>query len=295
MRQTALVVEASRPLDNRLRLGADLGRKVRILVQGPSPIYTAAEFKFSEDQWLVRGAEVPIEIDPERPEDFEIVWEGVPSISERAAANDPALADPVSAHRQILAALVAAGVAGIGKVAPGRTASRTEEAGGEVAAKMGGGILRKFGMGGLAEKAQQGMQLALHTDPGATALQSEAELLESGDMNALFGRYESVREETYASAAPPGKTRAVVLIATQRVTVKGQTSSDGTPMGNYDEAHGKHETVLSVRPHGQDPYTVYLPKWDHKKGKATVVYGMPALVSDGDPNEVEVQWAEMRK
>jgi hypothetical protein len=53
--------------------------------------------------------------------------------------------------------------------------------------------------------------------------------------------------------------------------------------------------VLSVHGPGQDPYAVYVGKFDHKKGIAAIHVGaaLPALVSATDPNAVEVQWDEM--
>src|SRR4051794_9276730 len=110
---TALVIEADDPLDNRIKLGKSGRGTVRILVDvKPSPIYVARDFKLDKDHWPVVGMELPVTIDPADPEKFEIRWDEIPSMEERAAANDPTLADPVRARKKAQEALIASGAAG---------------------------------------------------------------------------------------------------------------------------------------------------------------------------------------
>jgi hypothetical protein len=112
-RTTALVVEADVPPKGAFKV-SKVGRcTTRILVDtGSGPVSAARSEHLKQEQWLVRGMDVPVVFDPVEPDDFEIAWDEVPSIEERAAANDPALADPIGAHRRVIEALEAAGMAG---------------------------------------------------------------------------------------------------------------------------------------------------------------------------------------
>jgi hypothetical protein len=56
--------------------------------------------------------ELPVTIDPADPGKFEIRWEEVPGMADRAAANDPTLADPAGAKRKAQQALLESGAAG---------------------------------------------------------------------------------------------------------------------------------------------------------------------------------------
>lgn len=110
---TALVVEADDPLDNRIKVGKQSLGLVRILIDSESPpIYAARSFKLDRNHWPVRGMQLPVMIDPARPDDFEVAWDQVPSMEQRAAANDPALADPFAAKSKAMEALLASGVGG---------------------------------------------------------------------------------------------------------------------------------------------------------------------------------------
>lgn len=112
MRATALVVEASTPLDNAPPVGKIGHGMVRILIDDPSgPIYVGREFKLDEDHWLVPGMEVPVSVDPGDPQEFEVDWDAVPGIEERVAGNDPALADPRGARKRVIEALRSANIA----------------------------------------------------------------------------------------------------------------------------------------------------------------------------------------
>jgi hypothetical protein len=110
---TALVIEADDPLDNRIKLGKSGKGTVRILIDAkPNPIYVASDFKLDKDHWPVVGMELPVTIDPADPGKFEIRWDEVPTMEQRAAANDPTLADPAGTRKKAQQALLASGAAG---------------------------------------------------------------------------------------------------------------------------------------------------------------------------------------
>ena len=139
---TALVIETEDPLDNRIKLGKSGKGEVRILIEAkPNPIYVARDFKLDKDHWPVVGMELPVTIDPADPEKFEIRWDEVPSMEQRAAANDPTLADPAGATRKAQQALLASGAAGpAGPYAPsGEVRESVVKAQGE-AAEQGDGM-----------------------------------------------------------------------------------------------------------------------------------------------------------
>jgi hypothetical protein len=114
MRATALVVDADAPVAGASRWGSTSHGKVTILVDGVSggTICASRTVRLSEDRWLVRGMEIPISFDPERPDRFEVEWDAIPSLEDRAAANDSTLADPQGTRRRVAAALESAGVSG---------------------------------------------------------------------------------------------------------------------------------------------------------------------------------------
>ena len=136
---TALVIETDDPLDNRIKLGRSGKGRVRILVD-EKPIYVARDFKLDKDHWPVVGMELPVTIDPVDPGKFEIRWDEVPSMEERAAANDPTLADPVGARKKAQQALIESGAAGpAGPFAPSGDVRETVVAAQAEAARQGDG------------------------------------------------------------------------------------------------------------------------------------------------------------
>ena len=109
----ALVIEAEDPLDNRITFGGSSRGTVRILIDAePDPIYVARDLKLDRDHWLVPGMQLPVMIDPAHPDRFEIRWDQIPSMAQRAAANDPTLADPVATKKRTQQALLASGAVG---------------------------------------------------------------------------------------------------------------------------------------------------------------------------------------
>ena len=109
VRTTGLVVGTTDPLDNKLRLGNRNRGWVRVIADvGGDRVNAVNRFDLTENRWLVVGMEIPVRIDPEKPGGFEIDWDAIPSMEERAAANDPTLADPISAHKRAREAVLAA-------------------------------------------------------------------------------------------------------------------------------------------------------------------------------------------
>jgi hypothetical protein len=273
----ALVCGADDPLDNRrVRFPHCV---MRILVEGDPPIYTAARFKFDHGHWPVRGMELPVTIDPNSPEDFEVEWDEVPSIAERVAANDPSLADPIGAHRRVVKALISAGVAGKGVPAPERASVRD---------------LARQALKGAFKRGHG--QVEVDQDEFLFSLHSDAQLIDEGDASAVVGHFDESMEKLAAMEAPSGKQRAGVLFSAHAATLESQGASGPSGAGatSYFERHGKHEVVLSVHVPGQDPYAVHVEKFDHKKGKAADFMSvLPALVSITDPNDVEVTWDDL--
>ncbi len=113
MRATALVVDADAPVAGASRWGSTGRGKVTILIDGGSgaSICASRAMRLSEDRWLVRGMEIPISFDPERPDRFEVEWDAIPSLEDRVAANDSTLADPQGTLRRVAVALESAEVA----------------------------------------------------------------------------------------------------------------------------------------------------------------------------------------
>jgi hypothetical protein len=109
VRTTGLVVGATDPIDNWLRLGNWNSGWVRVIADvGGDQVNAVGKFDLTEKRWLVLGMEIPVMLDPQHPRDFEIDWRAIPSIEERAAANDPTLADPIGAQKRAREALLAA-------------------------------------------------------------------------------------------------------------------------------------------------------------------------------------------
>jgi hypothetical protein len=106
---TGLVVGTTDPVDNKLRLGNRNRGWVRVIADaGGNQVNAVGRFDLTENRWLVVGMEIPVGVDPEKPNGFDIDWDAIPSMEERVAANDPTLADPIGAHKRAREALLAA-------------------------------------------------------------------------------------------------------------------------------------------------------------------------------------------
>ena len=112
-RLSALVVTADSPLTNAVPGEKRSRGEVRILADaGGETIYAANRFRLNEKHWAVTGMELQVRLDASEPDGFEIDWDSVPSIEDRAAANDPTLVDPIGTRRKVTKAMQDAGVAG---------------------------------------------------------------------------------------------------------------------------------------------------------------------------------------
>jgi hypothetical protein len=105
-------------------------------------------------------------------------------------------------------------------------------------------------------------------------------------------RAERLKEALAAAAAapaPPGKLRAVAMVA----TIRGRQWMDaGEHATTYSIASA---AVLSINVPGAAPYAVFEPKFKCPKGmEAAVSQELPALVSASDPGEIDVLWDEVQ-
>jgi hypothetical protein len=103
---TALVVEATPPSEHGAKIGPGSHAPLRVVADlGSGPRVFATKVRMTAEHWLAPGIEIPISFDAGNPEGFSVVWEQLPSMEERAAANDPALADPIPARHKAAQAL----------------------------------------------------------------------------------------------------------------------------------------------------------------------------------------------
>ncbi len=223
---TALVVEAAAPPEGGPSVGPGSNGPVRIIADlGAGRRVHDGRIRMTEAHWLVPGMDIEVTFDPRHPNRFEIDWDGVPSMEERAAANDPALADPIAARRKVAHAL--------GLTPADTGTSRTE-------------------------------------------------------------RFERALEQAGAQTASPGKLRAVALIATIRG--RRRIVGDADNVSTHDQVtYARHSAaVLAVNVPGQNPYAVYLPRFKCGVDLLEPLWmPLPALVSAGEPTDVEIVWDEV--
>ena len=106
LRRPALVTHVEAPPQGAPHHGALSRGTIRVIVDlGSGPVEVAGTFRFADDHWLVRGMDVTVLVDPARPTEFDVDWTSVASMSDRVAANDPALADPFAAGRRVAQAV----------------------------------------------------------------------------------------------------------------------------------------------------------------------------------------------
>jgi hypothetical protein len=221
-RATGLVIEAEAPPQGAPPIGTGSHGIVRVLVDGRS---LSSTYRFKEEHWLVRGMDVPVLLDPARPGKVEIEWDAVPSMEDRVAANDPALADPFGAGRRVAHAL---------------------------------GLTR--------------------ADTGS----------------AKTDHFNAAMERAAQTAAPAGRLRAVVIVASHR----GRYESGGDPNTASDTSGVNFErnsaAVLAVNVPGVEPYAVFVRKFKYPRFHRDLTGGgLPALVAAADPEDIEVLWSEL--
>lgn len=107
-------------------------------------------------------------------------------------------------------------------------------------------------------------------------------------------RVERALSEAESRPAPPGKQRAVVLIA----TIRGRRRVVGDPenAATHDQVTYKRASaaVLAVNIPGRAPYPLYVPRFKCEVDLLEPLWtGLPALVSGVDPSDVEILWAEV--
>ena len=101
MGTTGLVVEARPPIDNVIKAGHLTHATVRVIIgegQGAT-LALGSPHRRDREHWLVPGMQAPVSVNPGNPQDFEVLWDQVPSMPDRVAAGDPALADPRAQSR----------------------------------------------------------------------------------------------------------------------------------------------------------------------------------------------------
>jgi hypothetical protein len=117
VRTTALIIETEDPIDDTVIPhgdNVDDTATTRILADlGGTPTLVVQELLLVPDHWLVVGMHVPVTIDQQPPHAYEIDWDAIPTMQQRATASDPTLTDPVGTRRAVSEALVAAGFPGI--------------------------------------------------------------------------------------------------------------------------------------------------------------------------------------
>lgn len=217
----ALVVAA----DQRPEGGGPPTGVVRVLVDpGSRQRVLEAKLQLDKERWLVPGMHVEVLVSPDRTR-FDVDWDTVPTIEERVAANDPTLADPAGALREVAHAL-------------GYT------------------------------QADTGTSRAEH--------------------------FEVALQEAARQTSPPGKVRAVIVIVAMRGAMGGASGPD--LIGSSEVSFQlRNAAVVSVNVPGRAAYAVYLRRFRFPR-KARTDYtgaGYPALVSESDPNDVEVLWDEV--
>src|SRR5207248_9438913 len=180
--------------------------------------------RLDKERWLVPGMQVTVMLSSDRAE-FDVDWDSVPTIEERAAANDPTLADPAGATRRAAHAL-------------GYT------------------------------QADTGTSRAEH--------------------------FEAALKKAASEAPPPGKVRAVVVVVAMRGAMGGAGGPDLIASGDVS-FQLRSAAVLSVNIPSRAPYAVYVRKFRFPRKSRTdyTGAGYPALVSESDPNDVEILWDEV--
>jgi hypothetical protein len=128
-------------------------------------------------------------------------------------------------------------------------------------------------------------------DPiGAARRVAEALGLTQADTGrARSERFNEAMKKAAQTPAPAGKRRAVVLVA----TIRGRAWSEQNA-GHGVTVEQNSAAVLAVNVPGKSPYAVFARKFKFPHLQADVAgAGLPSLVSESDPNDIEVLWEEV--
>jgi hypothetical protein len=107
--------------------------------------------------------------------------------------------------------------------------------------------------------------------------------------SARSERFNEAMKRAAQTPAPAGRRRAVVLVA----TIRGRSWSD-EHSGHGVTMERNSAAVLAVNVPGRAPYAVFVRKFKFPHLRTDITgAGLPALVSESDPNDVEVLWDEL--
>jgi hypothetical protein len=107
-------------------------------------------------------------------------------------------------------------------------------------------------------------------------------------------RFERAVEEARSRSAPPGRVRAVALIATIRGRRRIVGDADNVATHDAVTYARKSAAVLSVTVPGRGPYAVYVPAFKCEVDLLEPMWmPLPALVSTIDRADVEILWDEV--
>jgi hypothetical protein len=107
--------------------------------------------------------------------------------------------------------------------------------------------------------------------------------------NARSERFKEAMEKAAHTPAPAGMRRAVVVVA----TIRGRAWSE-EHSGHGVTFERNSAAVLAVNVPGRGPYAVFARKFKFPHLQADLTgAGLPALVSESDPEDVQVLWDEV--
>jgi hypothetical protein len=111
---------------------------------------------------------------------------------------------------------------------------------------------------------------------------------------ARTGRFERALEQAGTQPAPPGKLRAVVLIASIRGRRRVVGDSENAATHDQVAYNRASAAVLAVNVPGRAPYAVYVSRFKCEVDLLEPLWmPLPALVSDRDSTDVEILWNEV--
>ena len=107
-------------------------------------------------------------------------------------------------------------------------------------------------------------------------------------------RFAAAVDAARGRQAPEGRVSAAVLVATSTATQKTAQGGDEDSNEKYRTTEGKHDAVLAVTVPGRAPYPVFVHDFRRPRGRHDLFSaGLPAHVSELDPNDVVVLWDEV--